>query len=201
MKGRSQISDEEVSLLQAARAGDAVAFEHLAGLHRPRLYRIALRRTRSAADAEDAVQETLIKAWTALGSFREESKFSTWTTRILFNEIFQLQRRGDYRRLDFPESLSIVEADAFSSGRMEPLRTPEEQCVQADARAYLYRAVSKLPGTLRQVLQLDLEGRHTCNEIAERLRITVPAVKTRKLRARHELLKRVSSASRPRVAC
>ena len=75
----------DTHLLQAARTGDVAAFTVLLQSLQQRLYAMALQRTRCVMDAEDVLQQTLVKAWLALSSFREEASLSTLITRILFN--------------------------------------------------------------------------------------------------------------------
>ena len=165
----------------------------MAELARPKLYAIALRRTRSTADAEDAVQETLMKAWKTSATFRGDSLYSTWLTRILLNEIYQLQRRRDYRDLDFQESLLVPELMAIQSGRLAPCPSPEQEVMHFDAVRNFRRAISRLPKAFRQVLQLEIHGEKTSVEMAEELSISLPAVKSRRLRARTELMKRIAA--------
>ena len=172
---------------------DPMTFSSLAESAKPRLYAIALRRTRSTADAEDAVQDTLLRAWKTIASFRGDALFSTWLTRILLNEIHQLQRRRDYRNLEFQDSLTIPELIAIERGHLVPGASPEQALLRSDALRLLHHAIAKLPKAFRQVLQLEINGERTCVEMARELSLSLPAVKSRRIRARVELLKRMAA--------
>ena len=172
---------------------DPATFTRMAEKAKPRLYAIALRRTRCAADAEDVVQEALMKAWRTIDAFRGEAMFSTWLTRILLNEVHQLQRRRDYRDLEFQDSLTVPEQMAFESGRLLPGSSPELELLRSDASDLLRRAIKRLPKAFRQVLQLEIAEEKTCVEMAKELAISVPALKSRRLRARLELMKRMAA--------
>ena len=92
------LSDEQ--LVDAARGGDEQAFSELFTRHHGRLQMLALQYRLTAQDAEDAVQQTMLKAWQGLGGFRGESRFATWITRVLMNEVFQMQRKRARMRLE-----------------------------------------------------------------------------------------------------
>ena len=87
------VSDADLALIEASIEGDASAFETLVRRYRQRLLRIAQRVTRSLDDAEEAVQETFLKAFQKLCQFRGNSKFSSWLIRIALNESFLILRK------------------------------------------------------------------------------------------------------------
>ena len=170
-------------------------FSTKAEMTKPVLYAIALRRTRCPADAEDAVQETLLKAWKMIATFRGEALFSTWLTRILINEIHQLQRRRNYRDLEFQASLRMPELIAIERGHLVPFPSPEQALLRSDAKRQLHHAIGRLPKAFRQVLQLEINEERTCVEMATELSLSLPAVKSRRIRARTELMKRMAAVS------
>jgi len=86
--------DEEAALVLAAKSGDGHAFEILFGRHQRKILAVARRFTRIREDAEDAVQQSLQKAFVHLEKFEGKSSFSTWLTRIAINEALMLLRRG-----------------------------------------------------------------------------------------------------------
>ena len=100
------VTDEQ--LVDAARGGDENAFSELFTRHHGRLLMLALQYRLTAQDAEDAVQQTMMKAWQGLGGFRGESRFATWITRVLMNEVFQSQRKRARMRLEEMESASLT---------------------------------------------------------------------------------------------
>src|SRR3712207_1499857 len=81
-------------LVRRAQAGDRRAFAALVEQHRHRIYTLAVRELGSAADAEDAVQEALIRAWRALPRFRADASFSTWLYRICLNAVHDQRARS-----------------------------------------------------------------------------------------------------------
>ena len=96
--------DPDHELVRRARRGDLFAFEALVERHQPRLTTTAARLLGSDADAADALQETLVRAWLSLPRFRGEATFSTWITRICLNAVHdQRERRGVLADPDRPE--------------------------------------------------------------------------------------------------
>src|SRR5215216_3709338 len=85
---------DERELIRRAQRGDKFAFEHLVREHAPRLYTLAVRMLGSRADADDALQETLIRAWRGLPRFRGQASLSTWLYRIALNAIDDQRSRA-----------------------------------------------------------------------------------------------------------
>jgi RNA polymerase sigma-70 factor, ECF subfamily len=169
--------DDEV-LLGAARAGDEEAFAELVRRHQVRVYRVALRMLGSDADAQDAAQESFVAAWRALPRFRGESAVATWLYRIVTNRCLN---RLASRRTDSP-----MDAHEEPSGARDPALLAEQRA-HLDAISH---AVALLPDDQRAALVLrDYEGL-SYEEVADVLRISVGAVKSRIHRARGDVLKR-----------
>ena len=80
-------------VVRKAREGEVGAYEELIRRHRDRIYRIALRITGDASDADDVTQEVVIQLWTALSGFAGTSAFTTWLYRVVVNRSLDLQRR------------------------------------------------------------------------------------------------------------
>ncbi len=91
-QGRSSVAASDEALARRAMAGDLAAFETLVGRHQEQVYRLSRRLTGSPADAEEVVQETFLRAYRRLRSFRSEAKFSTWLFRIATNAARMLHR-------------------------------------------------------------------------------------------------------------
>src|SRR5215813_5466010 len=105
MSGAMLQSESEASLIARVRAGDADAFYDLVRPHERGIYLAALSILHNEADAEEVVQEAILKAYKAIGCFREESKFSTWIVQIVMNEArlnLRRARRHLYDSLDAP---------------------------------------------------------------------------------------------------
>jgi RNA polymerase sigma-70 factor (ECF subfamily) len=166
--------DHDDRLIRRARAGDPHAFELLVLEHQHRLYTLAVRELGSKADAEDALQEALIRAWRALPRFREESSLSTWLYRICLNTIAD-QRARRARGSGQPLDELIEPADSRD-------RISEHELSDA-----LQVGLSLLDETYRTpVLLYDLLGRSYA-EIAEILGVAEGTVKSRIFRGRAEL--------------
>ena len=162
-------------LLQAARDGDLDAFAAIVRRHHAAVYRVALRMLGSDADAQDAAQETFVRAWRGLGSFRGESAVSTWLYRIVTRRCLDLIAR---RRTT--EQLGEVEVAAHDD--------PAERTEQRERLQAVLRAISRLPGDQRAALVLrEFEGL-AYEQVAEALDISLSAVKGRLHRARLSVL-------------
>lgn len=100
----------ENSLVECARRGDAEAFRELVESYSPKLFRIAYRITGDEASAEDAVQETFLRAYRSLGRFDSRSQFGTWLHRIAVNtavEIVRKQQRHRSRHEEMPGAAEV----------------------------------------------------------------------------------------------
>ena len=183
------LTDEQ--LVDAARGGDENAFSALFLRHQRRLLSLALQYRLSVQDAEDAVQQTMLKAWQGLGSFRGESRFATWITRVLMNEVFQLQRKRARMRLEEMESASTLTAVLEAGSSMTRRQMSQEQRLLVSERNRLvHAALRSLPESLRSVLLMQLFDERTLEEIAAQMKRPVATVKSRRHRARLELRKR-----------
>lgn len=176
--------EEELTLLRRAQRGDADAFEEIVRAHERTVYHLALRQLGSREDAEDAAQEVFLKAFTALGSFRGESRLSVWLYRITNNVCVDALRR---RR----EALSLSAEN--EDGEPLELELPDERFDPAalaerkDLREQVGKALAQLPPDAREILLLRELGGQRYDEIAETLRLDIGTVKSRIFRARKKL--------------
>jgi RNA polymerase sigma-70 factor, ECF subfamily len=166
---------DESSLVAQAKAGDQNAFAELVTHYERKIYRLAKNITRNDEDAEDVLQDAFFKAYEHLDSFKGDSKFYTWIVRIAVNEaLMRLRKRKTDRTvpLDEPVELAVWEDN------------PEQRYSKEEWRHILDEAVEGLKPDFRTVFVLrDIEELST-EETAESLGISVPAVKSRLLRAR-----------------
>jgi RNA polymerase sigma-70 factor (ECF subfamily) len=157
---------------------------------------LALQYRLTAQDAEDAVQQTMLKAWQGLGGFRGESRFATWITRVLMNEVFQMQRKRARMRLEEMESASLA-AVLESGTRWTPRQMSQEQRLLVSERNRLvHAALRSLPESLRTVLLMQVFDERSLEDIAAELKRPVATVKSRRHRARLELRKRFAGRLR-----
>ena len=182
----------ELALVQAAQQGDVNAFEQLIKKYDRNVFRIAQHITQNREDAEDVVQDAFLKAYQKLDQFQGNSKFYTWIVRIAVNEaLMKLRKRKSDKLVSMDED---VETDEGTITRefADWSPNPEQQYNQAELNDILGRTIQGLPASFRTVFVLrDVEGLST-EETAEMLGLSVPAVKSRLLRARLQLRERLS---------
>src|SRR5262252_6136552 len=185
------ISDE-LALVQAAKKGDLEAFSELVNRYDRNVFRIAQHITQNREDAEDVVQDAFLKAYENLGQFQGQSKFYTWLVRIAVNEaLMKLRRRRPERMVSLDEEVK-TEDDSLPREVADWSPNPEQMYTQAELRDILTRTIQGLPPGFRTVFVLrDVEGLST-EETAQALELSIPAVKSRLLRARLQLRERLS---------
>jgi RNA polymerase sigma-70 factor, ECF subfamily len=183
---------DEMSLVHAAKAGDLEAFSQLVNRYDRNVFRIAQHITHNEEDAQDVVQDAFLKAYQNLEQFQENSKFYTWLVRIAVNEaLMKLRKRRNDRTVSLDED---VETEEGSMPRevADWSPNPEQLYGQSELGDILKKTVQGLPPGFRTVFVLrDVEGLST-EETAEMLGLSVPAVKSRLLRARLQLRERLA---------
>lgn len=183
---------EELALVNAARAGDDQAYEALVRKYDRNVFRIAQHITQNREDAEDVVQDAFLKAYRNLDRFQGQSKFYTWLVRIAVNEaLMRLRKRRNAKTVSIDED---VETEEGSMPRevADWSPDPEQQYRQSELNEILQKTIQGLPSGFRTVFVLrDVEGLST-EETAELLGLSVPAVKSRLLRARLQLRERLN---------
>jgi RNA polymerase sigma-70 factor (ECF subfamily) len=154
----------DVKALQSAGRLDVARerFAELVGRHQRRAVRIAFHYLRDSADSDEAVQDAFVKAYTHLGTFREELPFEVWFTRILINGC--LDRLKARRRRERWLAQPTVDSSGVERDPAEQLPargpSPEEQVLTGERRRQLGAALSKLPERQRLVFMLShFEGR------------------------------------------
>ena len=170
-------------LVAAAKDGDHQAYAELCRRHSKQVLRTILRITHDVADAEDMLQETLLKAYVHIGRFEGRSAFSSWLTRIAINSALMLSRK---KRSHYVYSLEGG-GDGEDLKLPEPAETahnPEEACILNALENECARAIRSLSPTLRVVVQIRYREDASVAQIAEMLGISESAVKSRLLRAR-----------------
>ncbi len=173
--------------LAALREGDEAALSALFERYADRIYRLAEGLLHDAAEAEDVVQESFVKALTNMGRFEGRSGIGTWLYRVAYNTAMdRLRKRGRATLASDDDDLPLPHSLADWSS------TPEERLLDREARASLDAATDALSAPLRAVFILrDVEGLSTA-EAADALGITESAAKVRLHRARLQLRERLS---------
>jgi RNA polymerase sigma-70 factor (ECF subfamily) len=182
---RDEHFDERLLVAQA-KSGRSNAFAELYERHRLKIYRTVFRILRNQEDAEDAAQRSFQRAFTKLSRFRGDSTFSTWLTRIAINEaLMMLRQRRANKHLFGSDADENSEACTFGLADKRP--TPEEALAENELRSTVTQAISRLRKNLQIVVLLrDLQGL-TSAETAQRLGLSVAAVKARNFHARRYL--------------
>ena len=185
MEGRPR---DERDLVLLAQAGDARAYEELVRAHQEIAFRVAYVITRNAADAEDAAQEGLVRAWRALARFRSGEPLRPWLLQIVANEA-RNRARSTGRRAQ----LALRAAGTVSSGEAAP--SPEDAVLDADRRRTLLAALEQLPDAAREILACRYLLELSEGETAQVLGVRLGTVKSRSARA----LDRLREAYGPRT--
>lgn len=180
-------SIHERALVAAAKSGHSDAFAELYERHRLRVCRCAFRILRNQQDAEDAAQRAFQRAFMNFARFREDSAFSTWVTRIAINEALMMLRHQRASRLIPESNLTDDLAAAVNRDLADERPTPEQILAEAESRAVVMQAISRLRKSLRSVILLREFQGLTSAETARRLGLTVSAVKARAFHAKRYL--------------
>ncbi len=180
--------EDEVVLVSRARAGDNAAFSRLVRPYMRKAYHVALKITGNREDAEDAAQQTLLKAYAHIDQFHGDARFSSWLIRIAINEARMKVRKR--RSEDFYLSYDVAPDRGVSPLDMlcaEESSHPEALYSRRETQRVLRDAIDGLRSSSRVVVWLlGLQERQT-KEAAKILNLSESAVKTRFLRARQQL--------------
>jgi len=182
----------DVALVERVRAGDVSAYDTLVRKYERQLFRIAQHITQNKEDAEDVMQDAFLKAFQKLDQFQGNSKFYTWLVRIAVNEsLMRLRKRRTSKMVSIDEDLETEEG-TVPRDLADWAPDPEQNYNQAELGEILRKTIQGLPQGFRIVFVLrDVEGLST-EETAETLGLSIPAVKSRLLRARLQLRERLS---------
>lgn len=181
---------EENQLIQRAAQGDAGAFNTLMAAHERRMYAVALRMCGNPEDAQDCLQESMLRVYRSIGGFKAQASFSTWLYRITMNTCLDELRRR--------KSRPAVSLDGLVDSGWSPSddhEGPEQHALRTEARAALERSIHELPEDMRAAVVLrDIYG-YSYDEIAKQLDANVGTIKSRISRARERLREKISAHS------
>lgn len=180
------ISDIDEKTIQSVLEGDVNAFEVLVTKYEKTVYNLALRMTGNAEDAADMTQETFLKAYRSLKSFRGDSRFSVWLYRICSNVCLDFLRSKSRKSA----SSLTVENDEGEEVELEipdGSQNPEEKLLSSLTREAIQRGLDSLPAEQREILLLREISGLSYEEISRTLGLELSTVKTRIFRARKRL--------------
>lgn len=180
--------ENEQDLVAAAKAGDSDAFVTLLNQYSRHIYRLGLSITGNHHDAEDVLQEALLKAYTALADFQGNSRFYTWLVRIAVNVAL-----GKLRKRTLWKESSLDEPREGEDGSFIPLEVeswgedPEKACLNSELQQILADVIQTLDPKSRTIFTLRDVEKFSIEETATMLGVSIPVVKTRLLRSRLRL--------------
>src|ERR1051325_10582925 len=188
----SQAGVDESVLVSQAREGDTHAFGQLVRRYEGKIFRLAQHVTQNREDAEDVLQETFMKAYEHLDQFKGDSKFYTWIVRIAVNQaLMKLRRRKTDKSVSLDEQIDTGE-DTLVREIAAWGEDPEELFAR-EARGHLPAPAVRSPAPpYRSVFVLRDIDELSTEETAEALGLSVPAVKSRLLRARLQLREKLT---------
>jgi RNA polymerase sigma-70 factor (ECF subfamily) len=192
MSVTSSAGVDESVLVAQAREGDMQAFTALVRRYEGKIFRLAMHVTQNREDAEDVLQETFMKAYEHLDQFKGDSKFYTWIVRIAVNQaLMKLRRRRTDKTVSMDETIDTGE-DTVVREIADWGEDPEQRFSRDELGEILDGAIESLDPIYRSVFVLrDVEDLST-EDTAEALGLSVPAVKSRLLRARLQLREKLT---------
>jgi RNA polymerase sigma-70 factor, ECF subfamily len=199
MQNRNTYGERDGRQAIGGEQGAAQQLEQILASGLPPLYRRAYRILGNTADAEDAVQDALLAAYTHLDQFRGQAQISTWLTTILLNcSRLQLRRRLRHVQVSLEESAEELQSFPLSERLADHRPTPEREFIESDLKTRLSDLHTQLSPTLRRTFQLrDVEGR-SIRETARILGVPTGTVKAQSARARKRLKELARHCLRPR---
>lgn len=172
----------EDELIARAATGDGAAFSDLMAAHESRMFAVALRMCANREDAQDCLQDAMIRIYRSIAGFKAQSSFSTWVYRITMNTCLDELRR---RKVRGAASLDGLLDSGWSPSDEDDV--PERHAIAAEQRRTLDKAIAELPEDMRAAVVLrDIQG-FSYDEIADMLTANIGTVKSRISRGRERL--------------
>lgn len=181
-------SMSDAGLIAAAQSGQEWAFVELCTRSSKRAFSTIYSVTKNREDAEDALQDSMMRAFLHLKQFDGRSSFATWFTRIGINSALMILRK---RRIRLETSMdATAEGETWQVWQIaDHSANPEEHYTGNEKSVRLKRAICRLPNTLRSVVELGQMEGHSMKQIARNMGISIPATKSRLARAKVALRK------------
>ena len=174
------------ALVERVQNGDKRAFDLLVRKYQHKVIALVSRYVRSHAECEDIAQESFIRAWRALGSFRGDSAFYTWLYKIAVNtaknHLVAMGRRPPTDDVDAEDAVFMAGAE-----RMQDSATPEREMMRQEIEQSVFSTVQALPEELRTAITLREVDGLSYDEIAEAMGCPIGTVRSRIFRAREAI--------------
>lgn len=176
----------DLELVRRVQRGESAAFDVLVRRHQHRVVSLVGRYIADWSECQDVAQDTFIRAYRAINSFRGDAQFSTWLHRIAVNTA--KNHLAASNRRPPTDDIEIGDAEQFDSGtRLRDTDTPERQLMRQELETTVMRAVSALPEELRLAISLrEVEGL-SYDEIAQKMGCPIGTVRSRIFRAREAI--------------
>jgi RNA polymerase sigma-70 factor (ECF subfamily) len=187
---------DEMALVNAARRRDPDAFDELMTRYGPRILRLAQKITRNHEDAEEVFQDSFVRSFLHMDTFRGESRFYTWLARIAINQSLMKLRTRRLCESHFADPISGGDTP-FYAEIADDTPNPEQRHSQEERRQILASAMGELPMTFREVLRLRELEEYSTEETARMLKLSITTVKSRAHRGRQRLRRALTRHLRP----
>ena len=184
--GDRLIASDELQLIKQVLDGDKTAFEALVIANEKNVYNLALKMTGNDEDALDISQEAFLKAYTKIGSFRGESRFSVWLYRLTYNlciDFIRKKPRAQVISLTYQDDAG----DTYEMEAPDTRNIPEDVILRREKRKTVAESINELGDKHREILVMREMSAMSYEEIASVLRISEGTVKSRLARARKSL--------------
>lgn len=180
----------EEKLIGRAARGDVSAFNELLAIHEKKMYAVCLRMCGNHEDAQDCLQEAMLRVYSAISGFKGQSSFSTWLYRVTMNTCLDELRR---RKAKPTTSLDTLLDSGWSPS--DDYDTPEHHAIQRENNSEIQKTIRELPDDMRSVIVLrDIQG-FSYEEIADMLETNVGTIKSRISRGRKKLREKILNKS------
>lgn len=180
------------NLIEKTKNGDNSAFEELVKKYEQKIYNLALRLTSNPEEVGDILQETFLKAYRSLNSFKGEANFSTWLYRIAMNIALMRKRKEKGKIFESLDRILPTAEGELHKEIPDWSTNPEAEIENKEVRNILTNALASLPDDYRAVLVLRDIQNLSNKEVSEILKLSIPTVKSRLHRARLFLRNEVS---------
>lgn len=182
----------ELELARRASQGDTLAFERIMRRHNQLLFRTARSILKNDSETEDALQDAYLRAWRAIGSFRDDAQLSTWLARIVINECLGRLRRRGAQVIPLGHGGDPDAEPPEWSVADDPDRQPERLAMREEMRRLMEQRIDRLPDLYRTVFMLRAVEEMSVDEVAAAMEIPAATVRTRYFRARSLLRESLS---------
>jgi RNA polymerase sigma factor (sigma-70 family) len=182
-------------LVEMAQTGEEWAFVELCSRYSKRVFNTIYGVTKNREDAEDALQDSMMRAFLHLKQFDGRSSFATWFTRIGINSALMILRK---KRIRLETSMeATAEGETWRTWQIvDHSANPEEHYMGSERSSHLRRAICRLPNALRSVVERGQMEGHSMKQIADTMGISIPATKSRLARAKAALRKSMLTEQR-----